>query len=211
MRGPARRVPARAALAALAALAAVAAVAGEGGREGPGKRAVVIGAVNADITVAVGRLPAREETLVAAAPSTSVATGGKGANQAIALARLGAPGAEVEFLGVFAGPRDPHSAMLKASLSRAGVRIDRSFQSGLESGKVGNRRGGRPGPLQRLTPGDERLTAAVAGVRHAGGGRGGGHVGGSPGGQRRLGAGLAGRFPPRPAGRRPAPAPARGT
>ena len=151
MRGPARRVPARAAraaLAALAALAAVAAVAGEGGgREGPGKRAVVIGAVNADITVAVGRLPAREETLVAAAPSTSVATGGKGANQAIALARLGAPGAEVEFLGVFAGPRDPHSAMLKASLSRAGVRIDRSFQSGLESGKVGDRRGGRPGPL----------------------------------------------------------------
>ena len=151
MRGPARppwrRVPALAA--ALAALAALAAAAGEGAQGGEGRgrpgRAVVVGAVNADITVAVGRLPAREETLVAAAPSTSVATGGKGANQAIALARLGAPGAEVEFFGVFAGPRDPHSAMLKAALSRAGVRIDRSFQSGLESGKVGDRRGRRPG------------------------------------------------------------------
>ena len=43
---------------------------------------IVIGSVNMDITVPVHRLPNKHETITARRTSTSLAVGGKGANQA---------------------------------------------------------------------------------------------------------------------------------
>ncbi len=65
------------------------------------KKALVVGSVNVDITIPLSRLPTREETITASEAATRVATGGKGANQAIALAKLSDPNeVEVEFVGV---------------------------------------------------------------------------------------------------------------
>jgi ribokinase len=52
-------------------------------------RVTVLGSLNTDISVSVPRLPGPGETVLAAAPA-SIGTGGKGANQAVAAARLGA-------------------------------------------------------------------------------------------------------------------------
>ena len=57
-------------------------------------KVVVVGSLNSDITLGVPRLPAPGETLLANSSSSS--PGGKGANQAIAAARLGA---DVTILG----------------------------------------------------------------------------------------------------------------
>ena len=58
--------------------------------EAPPPHIVVVGSVNVDLTVKVARPPALEETVTATDPRVSVAVGGKGANQAVAAARLGA-------------------------------------------------------------------------------------------------------------------------
>ena len=60
-------------------------------------RIVVVGSINIDLVVSVDRLPERGETL----PGRAFATypGGKGANQAVAAARLGASVAMVGILG----------------------------------------------------------------------------------------------------------------
>ena len=63
-----------------------------GVREGgvmAGPRVTVLGSLNTDISVPVPHLPGPGETVLAAA-AASIGTGGKGANQAVAAARLGA-------------------------------------------------------------------------------------------------------------------------
>jgi len=60
----------------------------------PKKPLVVVGSVNADLVLAVDRVPAPGETL--GAQSLDTFPGGKGANQAAAAARLGYP---VYFIG----------------------------------------------------------------------------------------------------------------
>ena len=54
----------------------------------------VVGSINADISVTAERIPQKGETVRGSSVSTS--PGGKGANQAVAMARLGA---DVEMFG----------------------------------------------------------------------------------------------------------------
>ncbi len=79
---------------------------------------VVVGSMNMDLTVKVKRLPSRGETLVASHFQTS--PGGKGANQAVAAARLGGAVTMVGRVGA-----DAYGRTLLSSLETNGV--DASF------------------------------------------------------------------------------------
>lgn len=80
-------------------------------------RVVVVGSLNADLTVRTERLPRPGET-VRGSPVV-VAPGGKSANQAAAAARLGA---EVALLGAVG--RDDHGDLLLRRLQEAGVDVE---------------------------------------------------------------------------------------
>lgn len=78
---------------------------------------VVVGAANADLLTKVERRPAAGETVRGADPLW--APGGKGANQAVAAARLGA---DVTFIGCVG--RDEHGERLRNTLTDAGANTD---------------------------------------------------------------------------------------
>jgi ribokinase len=75
---------------------------------------VVFGSANVDLSLAVTRLPASGETVVAAAAERTA--GGKGANQAVAAARYGSATTLICALGP-----DADAEALQASLTAAGV------------------------------------------------------------------------------------------
>ncbi|GAB2511528.1 Ribokinase [Corynebacterium atrinae] len=75
---------------------------------------VVVGSINADLTVRVARHPAPGETLMGA--GGGVTAGGKGANQAVAAALQGASVAMVSAVG-----KDPYAAPATKHLRAAGV------------------------------------------------------------------------------------------
>jgi ribokinase len=77
-------------------------------------RAVVVGSLNMDLVLGVEELPSKGQTLLSRSRERS--PGGKGANQAVALARLGARVAMVGAVG-----DDPDGAELLAALAAAGV------------------------------------------------------------------------------------------
>ena len=77
-------------------------------------RIVVVGSVNLDLVVRVERLPERGETV--GGGSFSRVPGGKGANQAVACARLGADVTMIAAVG-----RDPQAEEALAGLRAAGV------------------------------------------------------------------------------------------
>ncbi len=77
---------------------------------------VVFGSANADLTVRARRVPAAGETV--AGTSFSVGPGGKGLNQAVAAARLGAPTVFVGRVG-----DDDHGTVLRSALADAGVDV----------------------------------------------------------------------------------------
>nr|BBH92844.1 ribokinase [Thermogemmatispora argillosa] len=79
------------------------------------KRILVVGSLNMDQVVEVPRLPALGETLLGAG-SLKLVPGGKGANQAVAMARLGA---QVTMAGRVG--RDPFGQQLLAALQSTGV------------------------------------------------------------------------------------------
>ncbi|RFS82612.1 ribokinase [Actinomadura spongiicola] len=79
---------------------------------------VVVGSVNADLVVGVDRRPAPGETVLGSDLATH--PGGKGANQAVAAARLGARAALVGRIG-----DDGHGALLRGALAADGVGLDR--------------------------------------------------------------------------------------
>ena len=79
---------------------------------------VVVGSLNVDIIVA-SRPPELHETVVAVEPRARFAMGGKGANQAVAAARLVAGARPVKFVGVFGN--DAHAVELEAELRANGV------------------------------------------------------------------------------------------
>jgi len=79
-------------------------------------KVVVIGSANIDLIMRIERVPKTGEILTNAKFST--ACGGKGANQSVALARLGA---NVEFIGRFG--QDPFGEILLQNLEDAGVSV----------------------------------------------------------------------------------------
>ena len=84
----------------------------------PYPRILVIGSANADLVTRVPRCPKPGESLVGHAFTT--VPGGKGANQAVAAARLGA---QVSFVGTVGS--DPLGDMLRTTLGDNGVDISR--------------------------------------------------------------------------------------
>jgi ribokinase len=77
---------------------------------------VVVGSINADLVLALDRLPLLGETLGAC--SLNFFPGGKGANQAAAAAKLGYPTLLVGQLG-----RDSNAGALRDALAAAGVQL----------------------------------------------------------------------------------------
>jgi ribokinase len=80
-------------------------------------RIAVVGSINLDLVARCERLPQPGETVTGA--TFARFPGGKGANQAVACARLGA---EITMIGAVG--RDPFSAEALAGLREAGVRLD---------------------------------------------------------------------------------------
>ncbi|MFE6610108.1 ribokinase [Amycolatopsis sp. NPDC057786] len=78
---------------------------------------LVIGSANADLVVPVDRRPGGGETVLGG--DTVLSPGGKGANTAVAAARLGA---DVALLGAVGD--DPYGELLKRSLAESGVNTD---------------------------------------------------------------------------------------
>ena len=79
---------------------------------------LVVGSVSADLTAFSSRAPEPGETL--RGESFSLALGGKGANQAVAVARAGAPTALIACVG-----DDTFGAMVVRELAAAGVAVGR--------------------------------------------------------------------------------------
>lgn len=79
-------------------------------------RVVVVGSANADLVLRIERRPTGGETVLA--DDVEVAPGGKGANQAVAAARVGAA---VSFVGCV-GP-DDHGRLVRDALAGAGVDV----------------------------------------------------------------------------------------
>jgi ribokinase len=90
---------------------------------------LVVGSVNADVVIKVPRLPKAGETLKAG--GGDVNPGGKGANQAVAAAKMGA---RVRFAGVFGS--DSHGKMLRETMQQAGVCTELSTTSAGPSGQA---------------------------------------------------------------------------
>ena len=82
-----------------------------------GKRIVVVGSINMDMVASVERMPAVGETMAGIGFATY--PGGKGANQAVGAARLGAEVAMIGRLG-----EDVFAAELRESLAGAGVDVE---------------------------------------------------------------------------------------
>ena len=81
---------------------------------------LVVGSVNVDVIVPVARLPLRGETATALNASALLAVGGKGANQAVACARLQSrESPPTVFVGRLGG--DAHEPWLRQSLLGAGL------------------------------------------------------------------------------------------
>jgi ribokinase len=78
---------------------------------------LVVGSVNADVSLHVARIPGPGETVLALGSQTS--PGGKGANQACAVARAGARSVMVGAVG-----QDAAGTMLVEELARRGVELD---------------------------------------------------------------------------------------
>lgn len=81
------------------------------------RHVLVIGSLNADLIAHAPRLPRPGETVIGA--SFHLVAGGKGANQAVAAARMGAHVAMVGRVG-----DDPFGLLLRRELENAGVRAD---------------------------------------------------------------------------------------
>ena len=77
----------------------------------------VVGSINVDMTVTAERIPLKGETLMG--DSISYIPGGKGANQAVAMAKLGA---EVEMFGCVGD--DSHGQKMIDNLKNVGVKTD---------------------------------------------------------------------------------------
>ena len=78
---------------------------------------VIIGSSNVDLTVRASRIPSKGETIFGAAPQT--AFGGKGANQAVAVSRLGGDISFITKIGT-----DSYGNMMADNLVKEGMSAD---------------------------------------------------------------------------------------
>lgn len=93
-----------------------------------------MGSLNLDVIVAVDRMPTGGETIMARSPAATTAVGGKGANQAVAAARLSAgSGRASKFVCQFGN--DSHAAAMEAALVAEGVDVSLSGHVSLPSGQ----------------------------------------------------------------------------
>ena len=83
----------------------------------PAPGVVVVGSLNADLTITTDRLPSAGETV--AGHDFAIRPGGKGANQAVAAARLGSAVSLVGAVG-----DDAHGSMLVQAADRDGIDTD---------------------------------------------------------------------------------------
>jgi ribokinase len=131
------------------------------------KPIVVIGSINTDLVAVATRIPAIGETVIGT--DFQIHAGGKGANQAVAVARLGYPVRLIGRLG-----NDTFGAELRTSLEKAGVDISGVSTSEGASGVaviVVSERGENsivlaPGANSKVTPAD--IDANVSILRSAG-------------------------------------------
>ncbi|APZ41704.1 ribokinase [Acidihalobacter ferrooxydans] len=113
----------------------------------------VIGSINMDVTVSVKRAPSAGETVLGS--DYQLHPGGKGANQAVAAARLGAP---VEMIGCLG--HDAYGDALYASLQHEPLLLDQLLRLDTPTGAafITVERGGQnrivvaPGANAQLTP-----------------------------------------------------------
>jgi ribokinase len=129
--------------------------------------AIVFGSINMDLVVKIPRLPVPGETLLGREFFTS--SGGKGANQAVALARLGVPTQMVGRVG-----KDSFGSELVSSLQTAGVQteyvlVDKEVTSGIAAIAVDDTGENQiiiiPGANGRVDATDvERLTSLLPGA-----------------------------------------------
>ena len=113
------------------------------------KSLLVIGSINADLYVEVPRLPGPGETI--AGIDAAVRPGGKGANQAVAAARLGV---ETWFAGKLGS--DAYAPPLRLALEGAGVEIDLLEQVDGPTGQA----------VILLQPGGANSIIVVGGANH---------------------------------------------
>jgi ribokinase len=117
----------------------------------------VVGSLNEDVLVAVGRLPGRGETVIGR--EVTLAPGGKGANQAAAAARLGPVVAMVGRVGDDAAAERQRAALVSAGVDVAGVHTTPGVPTGsatipVEEGSGENLIVVVPGANGRVTPED---------------------------------------------------------
>lgn len=91
------------------------------------KHILVVGSMNADLVIQTSRMPRMGETVRGG--GFRVNTGGKGANQAAAIAKLGG---DIKLLGCVGA--DPYGDMLLSDLSRFGVQTDGAQTVGTATG-----------------------------------------------------------------------------
>jgi ribokinase len=131
------------------------------------KPIVVVGSINTDLVAVATRIPAIGETVIGT--DFQIHAGGKGANQAVAVARLGYPVRLIGRLG-----NDTFGAELRTSLEKAGVDISGVSTTEGASGVaviVVSERGENsivlaPGANSKVTPAD--IDANVSILRSAG-------------------------------------------
>jgi ribokinase len=131
------------------------------------KPIVVVGSINADLVAVAGRIPSIGETVIGT--DFKIHPGGKGANQAVAVARLGYPVRMIGRLG-----SDHFGAELKAGMQSAGVECSGVQTSEGPSGValiLVSEQGENcivvaPGANARVTPQD--VESNLSSIRHAG-------------------------------------------
>ncbi|MCL4386428.1 MAG: ribokinase [Actinobacteria bacterium] len=92
------------------------------------KRVVVIGSINVDYILKVVRFPVKGETLIA--NSYEIRTGGKGANQAKAISKLGIPVSLVGKIGEDIYTETLMQSFKKANINTKGIIIDKLEKTG---------------------------------------------------------------------------------
>jgi ribokinase len=131
------------------------------------KPIIVVGSINTDLVAVTQRVPAVGETVIGS--DFQIHPGGKGANQAVAVARLGYPVGLIGRLGA-----DTFGAELRTHLEKAGVEISGvSTSDGVSgvaviivSGEGDNRIVLAPGANSKVTP--EDIDANISMLRSAG-------------------------------------------